>query len=191
MAANRVVDTNDPQLPTFRYHPDPLATGSVEPSTTQCVVCGQARGSIYTGPVYAEGDYADQICPWCIADGSAHTRLNAEFTDPGGIGGYGDWDDVPDSIIEEVTYRTPGFATWQGERWFTHCNDAAAFRGPAGYKELKAFGQAAIEAIQTDADMEGEQWEELYRGLQKDGSPTAYVFRCRHCGVYGGYQDCD
>ena len=27
--------------------------------------------------------------------------------------------------------------------------------------------------------------------LDKEGSPTAYMFRCRKCGQLGGYQDCD
>ncbi len=31
-------------LPTFKYHPDPLATGSVIESNVECVCCGQARG---------------------------------------------------------------------------------------------------------------------------------------------------
>ncbi len=31
-------------LPTFRYHPDPLATGSVEPGDTRCLRCGEVGG---------------------------------------------------------------------------------------------------------------------------------------------------
>ena len=156
------------------------------------MVCGQARGYIYTGPVYGEGEYGDRICPWCIADGSAHARLNAEFTDRAGIGGYGDWDGVPDSVIEEVAYRTPGFTGWQQEQWFTHCNDAAAYLGRAGYKELKKLGREAISAIRESEEMEDdEEWQEIYRALDKDGSPCAYLFRCVHCGAYGGYWDSD
>jgi uncharacterized protein CbrC (UPF0167 family) len=32
-------------------------------------------------------------------------------------------------------------------------------------------------------------WEKLFSALKKEGSPTAYVFRCRKCGQFGGYQD--
>ena len=43
-------------LPSFRYHPDPIAdpiaTGSVVPSDTVCRCCGQACGYIYKGSVY-------------------------------------------------------------------------------------------------------------------------------------------
>ncbi|MCU9953286.1 CbrC family protein [Burkholderia pyrrocinia] len=31
-------------LPAFRYHPDPLATGSVIRSDARCMCCGDARG---------------------------------------------------------------------------------------------------------------------------------------------------
>lgn len=31
-------------LPYFIYHPDPLGSGSVQPSSTVCVSCDQARG---------------------------------------------------------------------------------------------------------------------------------------------------
>ena len=29
------------------------------------------------------------------------------------------------------------------------------------------------------------------KALSKDGSPAAYLFKCRYCGKYGGYSDCD
>ncbi|WP_084910671.1 CbrC family protein [Burkholderia ubonensis] len=44
-------------LPTFRYHPDPLGTGSVVESDARCVCCGVARGYRYAGPVYAIGEF--------------------------------------------------------------------------------------------------------------------------------------
>jgi hypothetical protein len=45
-----------PELPPFRYHPDPLATGAVKPSPIRCVCCGQQRGFVYVGPVYGEAE---------------------------------------------------------------------------------------------------------------------------------------
>ncbi len=179
-------------LPTFKYHPDPLATGSIVPSETECVCCGQARGYIYTGPVYAVEDYDQSICPWCIADGSAHDKLDASFTDEVGIGGGGMWDEVPDAVVEEVAHRTPGFSGWQQEQWWTHCGDAGQFLGRAGRKELTAFGPQAIAAIQEEAGLSaGPEWDGFLAALDKDSSPTAYIFRCRKCGQLGGYQDCD
>lgn len=180
--------TSEP-LPLFRYHADPIATGSVAVSDNECVCCEQARGYIYTGPVYSEDDHENDICPWCISDGSAHVKLGAEFTDPAGVGGYGDWQEVPATIYEEVAYQTPGFNGWQQEKWFTCCGDAACFMGRAGYKELLAMGASAIEAIRVESQLDGEEWEEYFKGLEKDDQPTAYVFRCLHCQKVGGYSD--
>ena len=100
------------ELPRFKYHPDPVATGSVVESDQSCLSCGRSRGYIYQGPVYAESDLANAICPWCIADGSAHEKYDAEFVDAAGVGDYGSWEPVSSSIREEVSFRTPGFNGW-------------------------------------------------------------------------------
>lgn len=179
------------KLPAFPYHPDPIATGSVVSSDGACVCCNQARGFIYTGPVYTAGSEADGICPWCIADGTAHEMLDASFTDDAGIGGYGAWDVVPTIVVEAIAYRTPGFSGWQQEQWWTHCNDAAEFIGRAGRRELEALGPQAVAAIRDNTGLpEGPQWEEFLSALDKNSGPTAYLFRCRKCGQLGGYQDC-
>lgn len=181
----------NPPLPTFRYHPDPLATGSVVRSEAECACCGVARGFVYAGPVYAEDDLDGRVCPWCIADGRVHSDLGATFTDEDGVGGHGDWDAVPDDVVEEVARRTPGFTGWQQEQWWTHCGDAAEFLGRAGARELTAFGPDAVAAIRESAGLtDGPDWDRFFAALDKDGAPTAYVFRCRHCGRLGGYQDC-
>ena len=36
-----------------------------------------------------------------------------------------------------------------------------------------------------------EDWEDYFESLDAKSSPTAYVFRCLHCGALGGYCDCD
>ena len=174
-------------LPTFRYHPDPLATGSVKPSTNTCVCCEQARGFIYCGPVYAEENLGEAICPWCIANNEAHEKFDAEFTDSDGVGDG----ELDDEIIEEVAYRTPGFSGWQQERWLSCCDDAAQFLGCAGHEELQSKWPEAIESVQDDCGLEGKEWKQFFRQLKADGSPTAYVFQCSHCKSYLAYQDCD
>jgi uncharacterized protein len=179
------------KLPVFKYHPDPFSTGNIKQSAYVCIVCDQSRGYIYTGPVYARGEYVECICPWCIADGSAHKKLNAHFTDIHGIGLYRSASPISQEIKEVIAFRTPGFAGWQQERWFTHCNDGAAFLGAVGYEELQTIGHEAIEAIHQDTGLRGEDWENFLQILDRNGSPTAYLFQCLHCKVYGGYQDCD
>ena len=179
-------------LPVFKYHPDPIGTGSIVESDTECACCGRARGYVYAGPVYSEEEYNECICPWCISDGSAHEKLDASFTDEDGVGGNGDWDQVPAEVVEAVAYRTPGFSGWQQERWWTHCGDAAQFLGRAGHKERKALGPDAVAAIRESTGLaDGPEWKHLLANLDKEASPTAYIFRCSKCGKLGGYHDCD
>jgi hypothetical protein len=177
-------------LPTFRYHPDPIGTGSIVESDEECECCARRRGYRYEGPVYAVVEI-EIVCPWCIDDGSAHENLGCEFTDSAGVGDHGSWSPVPDAIAEHVTTRTPGFSGWQQERWWTCCNDAAAFLGRAGRRELSELGPPAVEAIRLECGLEGAEWQDYFQALEKDGSPTAYVFECLHCGALGGYSDCD
>jgi hypothetical protein len=84
-------------------------------------------------PVYCERELEDTLCPWCIADDSAHKSFDAGFADPAGFA-----DEIPPDIVEEISCRTPGFNTWQQEKWLTCCGDAAAFLEPAGHAEIRA-----------------------------------------------------
>jgi uncharacterized protein CbrC (UPF0167 family) len=180
-------------LPRFRYHPDPVATRMLVPSPRICVVCEQVRGLLYSGVPYSE-DRVDQesICAWCIADGSAHERIAAEFTNAASIGcGVVGTGPVSMEVTEEIAYRTPGFSAWQPECWFTHCGDGGAFVGAMGRRELVNAGAEAIGAIRESTGLEGKSWHEFFAALDADGSPRAYLFRCLHCGRFGGYTDAD
>jgi len=176
-------------LPTFRYHPDPIGTGSIVASDTACRACGRVRGFIYTGPAYAEEELAESLCPWCIADGTAAAKFAATFVDGDGVGDYGSWDSVTPAVVEEVTQRTPAFSGWQQERWWTHCHDAAEFLGVAGRRELEDHWPDAIPAIRAEAGYGDSDWADYFAALDRQHGPTAYVFRCRHCGQLGGYSD--
>jgi len=156
-------------LPTFRYHPDPVATGSFVATSGPCPYCGSDRSYVYNGPIYAIEE-PDPPCPLCIADGSFAARFDAEFTDPDPLAG------LDSEIVDEVTRRTPGYSGWQVEQWMTHCDDAAAFLGPVGYQELQGHPEA-MEQLRPDLGDDG------LASLSRDGSPTAYLFRCRHCAV--------
>lgn len=183
-------DRRELELPRFKYHPDPVATGSVERSNQVCRCCGRIRGYIYTEGALFESDPEGPLCPWCVASGKAHERFGAEFINPAAVGGYDRWDQVPAEVILEVAYRTPAFSGWQEERWWTHCRDAAEFLGPAGRQEVEAYGPALQAALQREAEMTDVEWARRMSLLQKEEhGPTAYVFRCRHCGTLGGYTD--
>jgi uncharacterized protein len=175
-------------LPRFRYHPDPLATGSVIASSTQCRCCGEAKGFIYTGPVYAEEELEQVICPWCIANGKAAERFDATFVDSAGIG---DGESTVSPKVEEViSCRTPGFSGWQQERWLVCCDDGAAFLGPMGRAELDNLGPQAAAAVREECGLEGAQWEAYFQSLHRENGPTAYVFQCLHCRRLLAYSDC-
>jgi uncharacterized protein CbrC (UPF0167 family) len=173
-------------VPTFRYHPDPVATGEVITSDDPCRCCGRRQGFIYTGPVYSAEEVVEELCLWCIADGSAATLFEAEFTDVVNVP-----DDVPQPILTEVLTRTPGFSSWQQERWMFHCADATAYLGKVGYEELLAVPEALEMLREENAPFpwSDEQREAYLQTLTPTGEATAYLFRCLHCGTHLTYAD--
>lgn len=176
-------------LPAFKYHPNPIQTGSIQARDTVCECCGKARGYIYVGPVYAVEELEECICPWCIASGLAAEKFDADFVDPDGVGQG--WEPVKQDIVQEVSRRTPGFPGWQQERWWTHCSDAGEFIGRAGAEEVMAHGDFTMTSMREDTGLDDPSKLQSYVDmLSKDGQPTAYLFRCRTCGMVGGYSDC-
>ena len=180
-------------IPEFTYHPDPVATGSVEADDGPCAVCGVAAGFRYLGPIY--GKQADVLCLRCMHSGRAAEALGispehpAMFTD---IDHDGSWFEVPAETVEEILHRTPGFRGWQQERWLAHCDDACTFLGLAGWNELQEAGDEAITAIREEMAAYGwtpQQADEYLRSLNTRGASTAYLFRCRACERYRAYSD--
>jgi uncharacterized protein len=165
-------------LPTFTYHPDPVATGSVVRTDEACEACDQVRGYIYTGPVYAVEEI-ELLCPWCIADGSAARDLGVTFGTVDGVP-----IDVPAEVLDEVLHRTPGFAGWQQERWLFHCSDGAQYQGRVGYEDVARL-HGVVEMIAADG------WDkDALRHMSADGDLTGYLFSCRHCSARLAYADC-
>ncbi|WP_162601561.1 CbrC family protein [Occallatibacter savannae] len=176
-------------LPTFKYHPDPISSGSIVASGVKCKACNQSRGFMYIGAVYSSHELDDALCPWCIFDGTAHRLFGAEFIDPKAVGDYGRWDAVPGSVMDEVCFRTPSFNGWQQERWFTHCGDAAEFIAPVGSAELQNFDSSLYKAIAEESGFSTDELAQYMKSLDRDSGPTAYAFCCRVCGTWGGYSD--
>ncbi len=175
----------------FPYHPDPLRTGSAVPLEDGCSLCAQESGFAYTGPVY--GNPPDgPVCLECIRDGSALARLRAagvraEFTDVGGP----ECDGIPEAVLDEVACRTPGYVGWQQEHWLYQCGDGAAYLGRISAADLDGLPDAR-QALLEEAVGYGLTQEAAaahLADLHPDGNTTAYLFRCRHCGLHLAYSD--
>jgi uncharacterized protein len=175
-------------LPVFKYHRDPIQSGSIAESSSVCLCCAQSRGHIYCGPVYSEHDLDEKICPWCIADGSAHLKYDATFVDEAALP-----DDIPPSVIEEICWRTPGYNAWQAEQWFSCCQDAVTFIAPVGIAELRESYRElefnVLGNILYDLQISGGAAKRTLESLNRDSGPTAYVFQCSSCGVYRTFVD--
>lgn len=174
-------------LPSFRFHTDPLASGSVLPSDTPCEVCGQARGFIYTGPVYSEGDAEAVLCPWCIADGSAHRTLDAIFHDTSFPDG------TSEEVMAEIEERTPGFAVFNPFEWPCCCGLPMAYVEPAGIAEIRArhytLEGSLMGTIVHDFGISGGAARTFMEYLRRDESPCVQVFHCLTCDTVHGHID--
>lgn len=179
----------DMDLPSFKYHPDPIASGSVRAGPEQCRCCRKARGLIYVGPVYSEKDGLEEsLCPWCIADGQANAKFAAEFHDveaiaPGASG----------AAVAELTRRTPGFAEWQSVEWPVCCGDLMKFLEPAGIEETRrkyytVEGQL-MGVIVHEMGISGGAAVRLLQSLHRDRGPTAFIFKCQSCDTVLGKID--
>ena len=143
---------------------------------------------MYSGPVYAETDLENGLCPWCVADGGAHAAFDATFVDPEGLD-----ETVPPAVQAEICERTPGFASYQSERWLSCCGEPACFVAPAGASEIRTrFPRLEGELlgfIVHDMEISGGAARRLFDSLHRDRSPTAFVFQCRKCARSLAYVD--
>ena len=175
-------------LPAFRYHPDPIRSGSVAESKAKCRCCQKTRGFIYAGPVYSEEELDEALCPWCIADGSAHEKFEATFVDSEAFA-----ETTPEAVVTEIIERTPGFNAWQSERWPECCGEAAAFVAPAGIKEIREqyprLEGDLMMFIVHEMSISGGAARKTLESLRRDHSPTAFIFKCLHCDGYPVYVD--
>ena len=126
--------------------------------------CHRKRGYICTAPVYAEPELDDAICPWCIADGSAHKNFDATFVDS---------EAFPDG--------TPGFNSWQSEQRPLCSGNAMAFLKPAGIAEIRndyrELEGEFVNHIVHEMKISGGAATRLLQTLNRDAGPTAYLFQ--------------
>lgn len=165
-------------LPPFRYHPDPLATGSVKTSDAACVCCGRARGYVYAASVYSPDDLREKLCPWCIASGAAASRFDCFFTDDRPLRQAR----LPAPVVLEVSRKTPGYNSWQQGVWQVCCDDACAFHGEATKDDLAVLtgDRLALHLHRWPGDADG--WRRFVEAYEPGGVMPVFRFVCLHCG---------
>jgi uncharacterized protein CbrC (UPF0167 family) len=165
-------------LPTFRYHPDPVATRSVARSDTTCLCCGEARGYIYTAPVYGPSRLHEKLCPWCIASGAAASKYNCFFSDDSPLTEAG----LDRSIVLEVSRKTPGYSSWQQGEWQVCCDDACEFQGDATKRHLADLSEDRLAWHLRRWKWAERDWQRLVEAYKPGGATSLLRFVCRHCG---------
>ncbi len=169
--------SNATTLPVFKYFADPVAAKVFEEDPTAvCPCCEKQTGWIYTMEPYGEDEIED-ICPWCIADGSAAEKFDVVFNDTPS--------DVPDDVASEIEERTPEFPSWQQGMWLSHCDDACVFVGSPDWEQLQQMPDICQELLDIG------HTEAQLRMLGEDSPWSAYVFTCLHCGEQLVYSDSD
>jgi uncharacterized protein CbrC (UPF0167 family) len=165
-------------LPTFRYHPDPIATGSIKPSEATCTCCGQAGGYVYTGSVYGPAELREKLCPRCIASGSAASKYKCFFSDEHPLTKA----KLARPIVLEVSRKTPGYSSWQQGQWQVCCDDACAFHGDATKDQLKAMSGELLDRHLKKWRCSAERWQQLIDAYEPGGAVSVFRFLCLHCG---------
>jgi uncharacterized protein CbrC (UPF0167 family) len=166
-------------FPFFRYHPNPLETGMVVERDTTCACCEKSRGFVYVGHVYAIKEFDENICPWCIADGSAASKFDASFSDNYPLIKAG----LPAAIVEEVHLKTPGYISWQQDSWLSHCNDACEFHGDASTNDISEVTSDTKTEWKREYNLDEQDWRDITDRYEPGGDPAFYKFICRHCKV--------
>jgi uncharacterized protein CbrC (UPF0167 family) len=104
-----------------------------------------------------------------------------------------DWKQVripSDRLLELV--RTPGYITWQGERWLMCCGGPMTYLGEWGQVDFSQHaidgdGPALFRQLTLGSEWRGWSWDDLtgsFRGV-------IYAFHCKSCDNKRLSWDCD
>ncbi len=142
---------------------------------------------MYVGPIYVVEDIIE-VCPWCVADGSAAAKWDASFNVIQGVPGS-----VPDSVVLEIKARTPGFETWEENHWLYAGSDAMVFLGEVMGREVldeddTSKVEACLKALQ-ELNWTPEESRKVLRAVTIAGQPAIYLFQDRHTGDYAAYAE--
>jgi uncharacterized protein CbrC (UPF0167 family) len=164
------------ELPKFKYHPDPISTGSIEESNESCDCCGKKTGYIYSASFYCIENIR-ALCPWCIASGEAAEKYGGQFNDDYPL----EEASLNKFIIKEVIERTPGYSSWQQEVWQHHCNDACEFHGDAKKEDLECILADELKHFLFENGIDKDTWSQILENYEEGGDTAVYKFVCRIC----------
>jgi len=165
------------ELPRFRYHSDPVQSRVFVRSSEACPCCDQVSGWAYDGPLYSLSD-VDNLCPWCVFDGSAAARFHLEF-----VVAYEE--SASPEAVDELLHRTPGFFAAQEDPWPTHCNDFCSFLHSTNLSEILTLREELRKDLQTIRATLEISWKQLVEDLDRPHSPLwAHLFECVKCGQH-------
>lgn len=172
-------------VPKFKYHPNPLKTGSIVSKKIDCSSCGKKSNYSYEGPFYSQ-DTLSGICPYCIASGFAAKKYNGEFTTTYQC-------EVNNDVKkDELLHKTPGFNSAQEGHWLSHCDDFCEFLGEVSWNEIVRLGiEKEIEEDYKENYPEEFDFQDVKHSLEIGGCIAGYLFRCLHCKKYRLYVDAD
>jgi len=173
------------KLPKFEYFPNPLENGCIVERHDTCPCCSQDRAFMYEGPIYTAEQDIRRVCPWCIADGSASAKWSASFNDV-----YDVPDSVPHRVIETISLRTPGYPTWQGNKWMFSATDALTFLGEVVGAVLMQLGEAEKIAACREALIDWNFPNDFdLSGVVVGGQPAIYLFQDKQTSKFSAYAD--
>ncbi|MBQ6478616.1 MAG: CbrC family protein [Erysipelotrichaceae bacterium] len=173
----------DPKrYPFFRYHPDPIRSGifveCAVPKVCQC--CGKEETLICEGPFYSDAE-VDCICPECIANGKAAKAFDMEYCEISSKNRIGD----PEKE-EELLHHSPGYYSYNGGSWLSHCNDYCIYEEELYAKHLQ--DRELMEELKNDPVWI--EWElEDPEKVLLDRNFQIHLFSCSHCGKHLFYID--
>ena len=201
------------QLPYFKYHPDPISTGSIKKSNRTCESCEEQRGFIYTGSFYSKHSLND-ICPWCIASGFAADKYDGSFIsqidlvqvidtrEPKrgmskfflslfSVNGSNSDKSLRANWREELFYRTPGFSSYQEEIWLSCCDTPCEFRGLATVDDFRKISEEEKLRLFQNSSVCAEYLEELQEGENETKHDYYFKFVCASCNEIRFLEDLD
>jgi uncharacterized protein len=119
----------------------------------------------------------ENVCPWCIADGSAAKKFDGMFLDDDPLNRAG----ILQSVIDEVCMRTPGYVSWQQQVWQAHCGDACEFHGDATREEIESLDDQAIAHFIEHEGLKPQHWPLVRDNYVPGGDTSIFKFVCRKC----------